>query len=317
MAAQNALAPIAFFAYRRPHHARAALESLARNPLAKQSEMVIFSDGPKGGDERERREVDEVRSLLRERAWCGKVTIVEAPVNRGLAASIVAGVTEVVQRSSRVVVLEDDLVLAPDFLAYMNDALRVYEDKPGVMHIAGYSPPVAGPLPPTYLYRNTTCWGWGTWARAWKHFNPDAGQLLAEIVRRRLVHRFNLDGSYPSTDMLLENIDGVRETWAIKWYASVMLAGGLCLHPHPSLVQNIGFDGSGTYPGATDLYEVPQLAGRVPVVAIGPIAENAAAAAAIRTFNLGPDAGIAGALLQRLRAFGWKHFPGATVRSRR
>ncbi len=316
---RNSLAPVALFVYRRPRHTREALESLARNPLAAQSEIVIYSDGPKGADERERREVEEVRRLLRERAWCGKVTIVEAPVNRGLAASIVAGVTEVIQRSGRAIVLEDDLVLSANFLAYMNDALRIYKDKPGVMHVAGYSPPVAAPLPPTYLYRNTTCWGWGTWARAWKHFNPDAAQLLAELVRRKLIHRFNLDGSYPSTDQLLDNIDGLRETWAIKWYASVMLAGGLCLHPHPSLVQNTGLDGSGTYPGATDLYRVAQLAGRVPVAAIDPLAENAAAAAGIRKFNLDGDAGtgIAGRLLRRLRAFGWKHFPAGTVRSRR
>lgn len=310
-------APIALFVYRRPRHAREALESLAGNALAAQSELFIYSDAAKGGDERERREVEEVRRLIRERAWCGKVTIIEAPANRGLAASITGGVTEMVQRHGRAIVLEDDLVLSPGFLAYMNRTLEVYENEPGVMHIAGYSPPLSAPLPPTYLYRNTTCWGWGTWARAWKHFNPDAAQLLAELGRRHLNYDFNLDGSYPSTDQLVFNIDGLRDTWAIKWYASVMLAGGLCLHPHPSLVQNIGTDDSGTNTGSTEQYRIARLAKHVEVEPIQPIEENRAAAAAIRAFNLAAYPGLQAALLARLRAFGWKHFPSAMVRARR
>jgi hypothetical protein len=314
-------APIALFVYRRPRHTRLALESLVGNALAAQSELFIYSDGAKSGDERERREVDEVRRLIRERAWCGKVTIIEAPANRGLAASITGGVTEIVQRHGRAIVLEDDLVLSAGFLAYMNRALEVYENEPGVMHIAGYSPPLSpllsARLPPTYLYRNTTCWGWGTWARAWKHFNPDAAQLLAELGRRHFTYRFNLDGSYPSTDQLVFNIDGLRDTWAIKWYASVMLAGGLCLHPHPSLVQNIGTDDSGTHTGATEQYRISRLAEQVDVEPIRPIEDNRAAAAAIRAFNLAAVPGLKAALLARLRAFGWEHFPSAMVRARR
>ncbi len=313
----GSLAPIALFAYRRPRHLRAALESLARNPLAAQSELFVYCDGARGADERERREVDEVRRLVRERAWCGKVSVIESPANRGLAASITGGVTEVVQRHGRAIVLEDDLVLSPGFLAYMNDALRAYEGESAVMHVAGYSPPLAAPLPATYLYRNTTCWGWGTWARAWQHFNPDAAQLLAELGRRNLFHRFNLDGSYPATDQLIDNIDGIRQTWAIKWYASVMLAGGLCLHPHPSLVQNIGTDDSGTHTGATDQYRIARLAERIGVAPLRAIEESEQAAAAIRRFNLDAHPGIGGALLGRLRALGWEYFPAAMVRARR
>lgn len=292
------------------------LESLARNTLAAHSELYVFSDGAKGEDEGERRQVEEVRRLVRERQWCGTVSVVEAPANRGLAASIAGGVSEVVRRHGRVIVLEDDLVVSPGFLDYMNSALQVYENEARVMHVAAYSPPVAGQLPQTYLYRNTTCWGWGTWARAWRHFNPDAVQLLAELGQRRLIYRFNLDGSYPSTDQLVFNIDGTCDTWAIKWYASVMLAGGLCLHPQPSLVQNIGTDDTGTHTGVTDLYRIAQLADRIEVAPIRPLEEHRAAAAAVRRFNLEANPGMAGALLARLKALGWAYFPSAMIRSR-
>jgi hypothetical protein len=314
MAEPVSLAPIALFVYRRPAHARQALESLAANPLAARSELTIYADGAKGGDAREREDVEAVRRLLRERDWCGKVRIVESPVNRGLAAAITGGVSEVLRRHGRAIVLEDDLVLAPAFLDYMNDALQAYAAEERVMHVAGYSPPVAATLPATYLYRNTTCWGWGTWARAWQHYNPDAAQLFAELARRKLFHRFNLDGSYPAVDQLIDNIDGTRETWAIKWYASVMLAGGLCLHPHPSLVQNIGTDDSGTHTGASEHYRIASLAGRVPVAPLPAIEESQAAADAIRRFNLAAHPGITGALRARLRALAWRHFPSTMAR---
>ncbi len=310
-------APVVLFVYRRPRHTREALESLARNTLAPQSELFIYADGPKSADDRERREVDDVRRLLRERPWCGRVTIVDAPVNRGLAASITGGVTDIVQRYGRAIVLEDDLVTSPGFLSYMNHALQVYENEPEVMHVAGYSPPLAGSLPPTYLYRNTTCWGWGTWARAWKHYHSDAAHLWSELRRRGLLYRFNLDGSYPSTDQLFGNIDGSLETWAIKWYASVMLAGGLCLHPHPSLVQNIGTDNSGTHIGATNKYSIAHLATSIEVEPICPVAESRAAASAIQRFNLDAHPGMIGVLAGRLRALGWEYLPSVMARFRR
>jgi len=307
--ASPAPAPIAFFAYRRPAHARRALESLAANPLAAQSDLYVFSDGPRGGDARERADVEAVRALLRERAWCGRVTIREAPSNLGLAASITRGVGEVLDRHDRVIVLEDDLVVSPGFLDYMNDALAAYAGEPRAMHVAGYSPPVPEALPATYFYRNTTCWGWGTWSRAWRHYRADAAALLGELRARGLVHRFNLDGSYPSTSQLQDNVERVRETWAIKWYASVLLADGLCLHPHPSLVQNIGTDDSGTHTGATDQYRVAALAPRIDV-APRPVAEDAAAAAAIRRFNLRAQGWPAGPL----RALGWRCAPSLMLR---
>jgi GT2 family glycosyltransferase len=139
------LAPIALFTYNRPAHTRRTLETLAANPLARDSQLVAFSDGPRTGDEGK---VAEVRAVLRERAWCGEVRIAESPVNRGLAASIISGVTELLREHDRLIVLEDDLALSPGFLAYMNAGLERYAGDERVMSVAGYLPPLKGELPP-------------------------------------------------------------------------------------------------------------------------------------------------------------------------
>ncbi len=118
--------PIAFFTYKRPEHTRQSLESLTQNEGAEQSELFIFCDGPKRPEDQEG--VRQVREVVRSKQWCGNVLIVERESNMGCANSIISGVTEVCEKYGRVIVLEDDLVLSPFFLDYMNKALELYKD---------------------------------------------------------------------------------------------------------------------------------------------------------------------------------------------
>ena len=242
------LAPIALFVYNRPDHTRRTLQRLSMNPLAKKSSLYIFCDGPHNvGDALL---VEEVRRVIREQAWCGQVTIREQAENHGLAASIIAGVTELVRVFERVIVLEDDLLVAPHFLDYMNEGLRRYAAQPKVMQIAGYLAPIEidndGPAKSFFLPL-TTSWGWATWKRAWDHFEPTAAGY-EEFVRNPAQQRaFNLDDTVDYSTMLRESREGRNCSWAVRWYFSVFLCNGLTLYPEQSLVQNIGFDGSGVH----------------------------------------------------------------------
>ncbi len=242
------LAPIVLFVYNRPIHTRQTLESLKKNPLAKDSLLIVFADGPKNDASEETiKKIGEVRKILSEDKWCKKVIIHESKHNKGLAKSIMDGVTEVVNKYGRVIVLEDDLELSPGFLKYMNEALELYKDEEKVMHIAGYFPPVAEKLPETFFYNQASCWGWATWSRAWKHLRTDYKELLNEIEKSGRLKEFDLNGAYRFSDHLRANIDGRIKTWAILWHASVFLKNGLCLHPNKSLVRNVGLDGSGQH----------------------------------------------------------------------
>jgi hypothetical protein len=153
-------------------------------------------------------------------------------------------------------VVEDDLYLSPYFLKYMNTALDTYEKYDEVMHIAGYMFPVRGKLPETFFYRATSCWGWGTWKRAWDKFEPDAPTLLAGFKNRKKRWEFNIQGSMKYYRMLILQAIGMSDSWAIRWYASVFLNNGLCLHPGKSLVNNIGHDDSGMHCDCTGVYDV-------------------------------------------------------------
>jgi hypothetical protein len=61
--------------------------------------------------------------------------------------------------------------------------------------------------------------------------------------------KFDLGNSYPYWNMLRRQVAGEVDSWAIRWWLCVFLAGGLSVFPRSSLVTNIGFDGSGTHCG--------------------------------------------------------------------
>lgn len=266
------LAPILLFAYNRPRHLQHTVEALAHNPLAQESELFVFSDGARTEDDRE--DVELVRSYIHTIEGFKTVHRIERNRNYGLAANIIDGVTDIVNRYGRVIVLEDDLVTAPGFLQFMNDALDTYADEPRVGHIQAYDFTQNPRLPETFLIKFTGSWGWATWQRAWQHFNPDGQYLLNELHRRHLTRRFDFNGKYGFTRMLRRQVEGKNNSWAIRWNASLFLQDILSLNVGRSLVQNEGFDGSGTHCGADHLYEARLYKERLRVEKISPVTEN-------------------------------------------
>lgn len=268
----NTYAPILLFVYNRPEHVRRNIQALLKNELAAESELFIYSDAAK--DETSQAAVKEVRAFIRSIQGFKKITITERAENWGLTRSIIDGVTTLINRYGRVIVLEDDLVVAPHFLQFMNDALETYRDEERVGHIQACDFTHDPSLPDTFLIKWTGSWGWGTWDRAWKHFNADGKALLTELESRKLTYTFDFNGKYGYTRMLRRQIEGKNNSWAIRWNASLFLKGILSLNVGKSLVQNEGFDGSGTNCGGGGLYASELYMERLPVKKISPIEEN-------------------------------------------
>ena len=244
------LAPIAFFAYNRPEHTRQVLESLYRNKLADESRIWIYVDGPKpNATEETLKKIEEVKKVVREKKWCKEVTIIEAVANKGLVRSTIEGITKMVNEFGRVIAMEDDGLLSPGFLTYMNDALDFYENNPRVMHISAYArPDLAGAevKESTYFFYHTTTWGWGTWKRAWDKFTPDAMAVRESVKKKGNIKKLNMDGTFEFFWGLYAVAKANMTSWNTIWHSVVFLNDGLCLYPKRSLVSNIGHDGSGT-----------------------------------------------------------------------
>lgn len=277
-------APIVIFVYNRIWHTRQVLESLQRNEYAVESDLFIYSDGPRDPESVEK--VKEVRDYCQRLHGFKTVTVIARETNFGLAQSIIGGITEMLAAYDQVIILEDDLVTSPYFLRYMNEALDLYRNDNRVVSIHGYIYPVRGRLPATFFLRDTGCWGWATWRRGWELFEADAGKLLAEIKRRRITYQFDMDGSYGFTRMLRQQVTGQIDTWDIRWQASAFLEGKLTLFPGVSLVKNIGHDNSGTHSTDSNFFDV-QLAEAPVRVEVIPVEEHLDARRKLRNYFIG------------------------------
>jgi hypothetical protein len=248
------LAPIALFVYNRPQHTERTLQFLQQNELAAQSHLYIFSDGAKTDQDKEK--VAEVRKIIKKAEGFKSVKVIESKVNAGLANSVIAGVTQLIVEYDQVIVFEDDLVTSPHTLAYFNNALNHYREEERVMHIGAYMYPLkSDQLSQSFFYRAATSWGWATWGRAWKNFEPDINNLIKQFDKKKRA-AFSIDNKMNFWKQMLEFKKGKNNSWAIRWYASIFLKGGITLNPSQSLVNNIGHDGTGVHSGINDIYNV-------------------------------------------------------------
>jgi SAM-dependent methyltransferase len=270
---KSELAPVVLFVYNRPWHAQQTIEALQRNELSQDTNLFIFSDGPKYKKAEE--SVRKTREYIKTIKGFKSVSIILREENFGLAKSIITGVTEIVNKYGRIIVMEDDLLSSPFFLSFMNDALRFYNDEEKVISIQGYIYPLKGRLPEAFFIKGADCLGWATWKRGWDIFERDGKKLLEQITACRLSAEFNFNGTYGYTRMLKDQINGKNDSWAIRWYASAFLCDKLILYPGKSLIRHIGNDGSGTNFDKSDILDVDIINTSVKIKDI-PIVENSA-----------------------------------------
>jgi len=274
-------APIALFVYNRPEHTRRTIKFLQQNLLADESRLFIFSDAAK--DSSQKSLVEEVRAIVKQLDGFKSVELIERKTNLGLAGSIIDGVSTLVSEYGKVIVFEDDLISSAYTLKYFNDALVRYQNEEKVMHIGAYMYPLkAEDLPETFFYRAATSWGWATWDRAWRDFEPDIDKIIARFDKNKRLE-FSIGGTMNFWKQIIEFKQGRNNSWAIRWYASIFLKGGLTLNPSKSLINNIGHDGSGIHSGLNDIYHV--IINPLPITSFPEkIEENKEAYQAIKNF---------------------------------
>lgn len=238
------MTPVVLVAYNRPEALRKALEALAANDFAAGTDLYVRIDGPKGPADAEK--VDAVRAVAREAKGFRSVEVTCAPENRGLAASVIAGVERVLEVSDTVIVVEDDLLVHPAFLAYMNQALARYASEPEVFSVCGYTNRVTVPEGygfDAYFGPRSSSWGWGTWRDRWQSvdWNPTPASL------QKNARAFNRWGGSDCAKMLRDWMEGRNQSWAIRFCYSQFIQRKASLFPVRSLVDpSAGFEGDGT-----------------------------------------------------------------------
>jgi len=239
------LAPIVVFAFNRPNHLSELLKSLSQNEEFAESELFIYVDGPR--DNSDLKLVQETREVAKSFSGMKAKNLVIREQNLGLGNSLKTGVTEVLHKSDKIIVLEDDLIVTKSFLKFMNMGLTKYQTEPKVASIHGYCFGFDQPIRDPFFLRGADCLGWATWKDRWESINWDPKVLLNRIENLGQIQDFNLDGSHSYYSALQGEAKKGFHSWAIFWHASMFSEGRLTLYPGTSLVEYAGADGSGTH----------------------------------------------------------------------
>lgn len=247
------LAPICLFTYNRLNLTQQTIEALKKNYLAQVSELYIFSDGAK--NEQSVYKVNEIRKYLKSVSGFKNVYIKESPNNIGLANSIITGVTEIIQKYGKVIVLEDDLICTPNFLNFMNKGLNFYKKDENIQSINGYSLSLEENSDEVYFQTRPFPWGWATWADSWniEIFNKE--KLKAVISSNdKILKQFNYSCGHDISKMLLKSINNQNDSWYVRWAFDHFRQNKYSAYPKLSYIQNIGHNEDGTHCKAINPY---------------------------------------------------------------
>lgn len=245
------MSPIVLFVYNRAAETSRLLNSLLQCPEAKESDLFVFSDGAKSAEGEGK--VAEVRALFDGLEGLKSVSLFAQEKNKGLSKSVIDGVSEILSRYESAIILEDDLVLSPRFLTFMNEALETYRERKDIWSISGYTPAIEIPSDyssDVFLVQRPQCWGWATWADRWNLIDWEAKQ--SSILKSRAQRKsFNLGGNdlYRTLDIWRH---GRMDVWAIRWVFAAWLQHSWTVNPTLSLVQNGGLAEKATHGGWND-----------------------------------------------------------------
>ena len=227
------LAPIILFVYNRLDSTKKTVDALKNNLLAKESDLIIYSDGVNYIEETEK-SVETIRNYIKTITGFKNIKIIERKYNHGLYMNITSGVKEVIQIYGKAIIVEDDIVTSKYFLTYMNDSLNYYKTNNKIYSVCGFQWNIKTESK-VFGLNHFNCHGWATWEDRWDKFEHDNKYLYRAIIWKKLGKRFDLDGAYPFMKMLKNT-----NSWAIRWHSIIFLNNKLCVYSPHSLVKNIG-----------------------------------------------------------------------------
>ena len=242
------LAPVALITYNRSKTILKTIDSLKKNKLIKNTDIYIFSDGPKSNND-DKRKVSNVRKILCSIKGLRIKKKIFHKKNIGVKQNIIGAVNYVLKNNSKIIVVEDDLILSKSFLIFMNNALKFIKNKKNIWHVSGWNYPIttnAKYKNQIFIWKNMNCWGWGTHKRYWKKIRQNSNFFLRKFSKED-INNFNLNGKINNWSQIIKNRKKIINTWAIFWSATIFYNKAFCLNPVISYTKNVGFNKYSTH----------------------------------------------------------------------
>lgn len=239
--------PVLLLAFNRPEHVKKAMEPIREYQPER---LYLACDGPRSDYEGEDLLVANTqKAMMNAVDWPCEVKTLFRKENLGCAQGVYEAISWFFKQEEYGIIIEDDVVVGCDFFQLCENLLPRYAKEERIMEIAAQNHSSRADVKSTYLYTQTShCWGWATWSRAWVKMDMTmkaANEFAISYLTRRLGWFRGMMWFYyfKSAYRNLESFN----SWATRWYLSILANDGLVICPGVNLAINIGTDAGAHY----------------------------------------------------------------------
>ncbi|EFL50856.1 hypothetical protein DesfrDRAFT_2432 [Solidesulfovibrio fructosivorans JJ]] len=265
--------PVLFLIFNRPETTARVFETIRQ---ARPRQLFVAADGPRSHVPTDAETCRTAREIALAVDWDCEVKTLLRARNLGCRVAVSSSITWFFQQVDEGIILEDDVLPVAGFFDFCQSLLAHYRQDARVIQISGSNFQLGARRGEGSYYFSifNHIWGWATWRRAWRLFDPSL----------RAVQRFQRSGvlerlfTNPATrDLWLESFtraaNGEIDTWDYAWTMAAFGSSGLTILPNANMVANIGFDLNATHTGSAGWLA------RLPVQDVEPLRHPSAVAA--------------------------------------
>lgn len=252
--------PVLFLVFNRPKMTAEVFEAIRK---ARPERLYVAGDGPRPGVRSDYRLVEETRRIATSVDWPCRVETLFRESNLGCNAAVSGAITWFFESETEGIVIEDDCLPNSDFFVFCDELLERYRDDVRVMAITGnnFQNEIRRGDASYYFSTYPHVWGWATWQRAWRSYDPHLSFWQDQKKRNRTVSQLRTIREKKYWSKILSRAYPVKRatSWDYLWTGTVFYRAGLTATPNINLVTNIGFgfDSTHTSNPASPLANLP------------------------------------------------------------
>lgn len=239
--------PILLIAFSRSDTVSAVIDSMRS---VRPFQVYVACDGPRVEVSGEYELCMETRAVIDLGIdWPCEIHRLYRDVNRGCRYGPVEAIDWFFSQVEEGIILEDDVVPSIDFYYFCQELLVKYRKDDRIGSIGGSC--LSAPDPSSsddYVFSKfIQAWGWATWRRAWKHFEPEM-ETWPVVKKSGLLKDIGGPDFARYLGKCFDRASGKNQSiWDYIWMYSSLKKGYLSCHPTKQLVSNIGFDERATH----------------------------------------------------------------------